>query len=184
MTLISVTPLSDGRHIRMELEKNGKRFRVVKFRTSIDDFPFKAGDNLDLAVKVSKNFYNEKNYLSIQAVDYRLSGTDDNRYFKEKNDFDVFRKTGRGSKDMYPSRDICAVIYRYLKSNNGYSYGIDNLYFRLQKSVNYSQLIFALEAFEQAGIINNGKAITLNNVGKVDLEGTRILVDLRNRLGR
>lgn len=184
MNLISVTPLSDGKHVRIEVEKKGKRIKVVKFGTSIDDFPFKAGDVINLAVKISKNFYAEKTYLSVQAVDVRLSSADDERYFKEKNAYDILKIKGMGDTSQYPNRDAWAVVYRYLKANNGYNYGIDNLYFRLQNSVNYSQLVYSLKAFEEAGLIssNNTKISLVENPSKVDLETTNVLSNLKRKL--
>lgn len=183
MNLLSVTALSDGKHVRMELEKKGKKIRAVKFGTSIDDFPFVAGDVLNLAVKVSKNVYLDKTYLSVQVVDYRLASADDDKYIKELNDYDLLKVKGIGTKELYPNRSICALIYRYLMANNGYGFGIENLYFRLQQSVNYSQLAFALEAFSQAGLINLNSKITLNATsGKVDLQNTEVLINLRKQL--
>lgn len=183
MKLLSVTPLSDGKHIRMELEKKGKRIKVVKFGTAIDDFPYSSGDLINVAVKVSKNFYADKTYLSVQAVDIHLASTDDEKYLNDKNDFDILNRTGVGDMNLYPNRDICAVVYRYLKTNNGYKYGLDNLYFRLQKSVNYTQLYYALKAFEEADLIENANQITMKAPsGKVDLENTNVLTDLRNKL--
>jgi single-stranded-DNA-specific exonuclease len=184
MTLVSVSPLKDGKHIRMELEKRGRKIRVVKFGEPYDKFPYHSGDVLNLAVKVSKNFFREKYYLSVQAVDVRLSSADDDKYFSEKNSYDLFKATGEGDSTIYPSREICAVIYNYLKKNGGYNYSVDDLYFRLQNSVTYAQLMFALDAFSEAGLILIDDKITINKVdGKVNLEETKTLSTLKGRLG-
>ena len=45
---------------------------------------------IDLAVKISLNHYNGKLYLSTHIVDVRLSTTDDDAYFKELNDYNLF----------------------------------------------------------------------------------------------
>jgi single-stranded-DNA-specific exonuclease len=183
MTLISITPLSEGKHIRLELEKKGKRIRVVKFGTTPDDFPYQSGDLLNLAVKVSKSPYNGKMYLSVQAVDIRLSSTDDDKYFSEKNKYDLFRATGNGDASLYPTRDVCAYVYKYLKANSGYKYSMDDLYFRLQNRLTYGQLMYTLKAFSQAGLININGTISLNNINqKVSLEDTDILKALKGRL--
>lgn len=183
MKLLGVTPLSEGKHVRLELEKKGRKIKVVKFGTRFEDFPYTSGDVLNLAVKVSKNLYKEKNYLSVQAVDIRLAATDDDKYFKEKNDYDLFCSIGKISDNIYPNRKICAFIYSYLKKNGGYNFSIDNLYFRLQNHVTYSQLIFALDAFVETGLISIDKKIVVNNVeNKVKLEETSVLTTLKERL--
>lgn len=183
MTLLSVTPMGEGRHIRMELEKKGKKIRVVKFGEELDSFPFSVGDVINLAVKISKNLYNGKMYLSVQAVDVKLSSADDDLYFSQKNSYERFKLTGEVSDGLYPDRAACAAVYSFLKRNGGYSYGIDNLYFRLQDKVTYAQLAFALKAFSQAGLIKYGSKIEVNPVsGKVDLEQTKILSSLKERI--
>lgn len=183
MSLVSVTPLSEGKHIRLELEKQGKRIRVVKFGTAIDDFPYHIGDVLNLAVRVSKNLYNGKVYLSIQAVDIRLSSTDDEKYFSEKNVYDLYRAGGKCDISIYPSREKCALVYKYLKAGNGYDYSLDDLYFRLQDKLTYGQLMIAIKAFVQADLITIGDKIALNsNSKKVNLEDTPILSSLKGRL--
>ena len=183
MTVVGVTPLSEGRHVRLELERRGKRIRAVRFGTPYDEFPYSAGDTVDIAVKVSRNFYKERNYLSVNIADIRLSGSDDEKYFKEKNDYELFRYTGRGSKALYPARDVCTTVYKYLRANTSKKITVENLYFRLQNSLNYAQLMYALKAFLQAGLIKIDKTVTLCEVSeKVKLEDTAILKSLRERL--
>lgn len=183
LRLLGVTPLSEGKHIRLDLQKKDTKIRVVKFSTPYDDFPYKQGDELNLAVKVSKNAYNGKMYLSVQALDIRLSSLDEDKYFAEKTAYDLYRYTGKVDESLYPTREDCAFVYKYLKKNNGYPYSLENLYFRLQSNVTYGKLMFALKAFSQGGLINYKKGITLNTVKeKVNLEETPILKALKGRL--
>ncbi len=181
--LVGVTPLSEGRHIRLELEKKGKRFRAVKFSTSPEEFPYKTGDIINLALKLSKSFFKEKYYLSVQALDVHLASFDEDKYFKEKNDFELYTLCGRVSADLYPSRDDCAAVYRFIKDNGGFAYSVDELYCRLQNKVSYGKLVFALKAFLQAGLLTINERITLLEPSrKVRLEDTEILTELRERL--
>ena len=183
LRLLAVTPLSEGKHIRLDLQKKDTKIRVVKFSTPYDEFPYKPGDVLNLAVKVSKNAYNGKMYLSVQAVDIRLSSLDEDKYFVEKSNYDLYKYTGRVDESLYPTRNDCAFVYKYLKKNNGYPYSLEDLYFRLQSDITYGKLMFALKAFSQGGLINYKKGITLNVVKeKVNLDETPILKALKGRL--
>lgn len=183
MKLISVTPLKEGRHVRLELEKKGRVIRVVKFKTEYGEFPYKPGDLLNLAVKISKNIFREKAYLSIQAVDIRLYNSDDAKYFSEKNEYELYRLNKSCSPSLYPDRETCAFIYKYLKACGGWKYSLDDLYFRLQSRVSYGQLMLALKAFIQAGLVKmNGAIELLTPQGKVNLEETKILKTLRERI--
>ena len=68
---------------------------------------------------------------------------------------------------------------------NHYNFGemTNDLYFRLQGRVNYSQLMFSLKAFMQSGLITFDSKISLNNVqNKVNLEDTKILKTIKERL--
>ncbi len=184
MRLIGVTSIGDGRHIKLNLEKNASRIQVVRFGMTLREFPYCVGDLLNLAVKISKNIYNNRTYLSVQAVDIRLSSTDDDKYFEEKNKYDFYRATGRGDNSLYPDRSVCAFVYKFLKKNGGYAHSLDDLYFRLQGHVTYGQLMYAVKAFIQSGLITYDSKITLNDMNeKVNLDDTDVLKSLRGRLG-
>lgn len=183
VTLSSVTPIGDGKHIRLDVTKKGKNIRAVLFRTTVDMFPYKSGDKIDLAVKLSKNLFKGKYYLSVQVVDYRLNGVDDDKFFSEKSDYEMFEAGHKCKTQLYPDRQICGLIYKFLRNNNGWKYGIENLYFALGQTVTYGQLSYALTAFEQSGLIKNDAIISLNKTdGKVDLENTPVLISLKGRL--
>ncbi|MBR7061286.1 MAG: single-stranded-DNA-specific exonuclease RecJ, partial [Eubacterium sp.] len=68
MKLINVSPMSEGKHIKLELEKKGRIIKVVKFSSPYDEFPFCRGDYLDLALKITDNYFNSRRYLSVQAL--------------------------------------------------------------------------------------------------------------------
>lgn len=183
VTLVSVSPVSEGKHIRLEVQKKGKSFKIIQFRTTPEEFPYKPGDRLDLAVKVSKNLYKGKYYLSIKSVAVRKNGIDDSKYFAERADYELFKAGREHNGSLYPTRDLCAVVFRFLKQNDGWSYTNEDLYFALEQNITYGELCFALDAFEEAGLITRNNKITLNKLnGKVELENTQILKTLKGRL--
>ena len=182
--LMSVTPIGDGKHIRIEVQKKGQSFKIVKFRTTADEFPYKTDDNIDLAIKVSKNFFKGRYYLSIRCEDVRLNGIDDDRYFTEKSEYELFRLGQEVQGSIYPDRACLAAIYRFLKQHNGWLYSFDDLYFALGQGISYAQLSFALDTFNEAGLISlDGEKVILNQVeGKADLENTNVIKTLKGRL--
>ncbi len=183
LTVNSVNSMGNGRHIRLECIKKGKRIRIVKFGTSAEEFCFKAGDKIDAAVRISENLYNGKSYLSVQAVDIRKNGVDEAKYFSEKTVLEQFLINRNNDKSVYPSRAVCSYIYKALKANGGWNSDLDNLYFSLS-NVTYGQLYFAVKAFEESGLISVcGKKITVSDVkSKVDLMNTPLMKILKGRL--
>lgn len=183
LTVNSVTSMGNGRHIRLECMKKGKKIRIVKFGTAADEFSFKAGDKIDAAVRISENPYNGKTYLSVQAVDIRANGIDENKYFTEKTALEQFLLGRNQDESVFPNRNICSVVYKALKANKGWIGDTDNLYFSLH-NVTYGQLYFSLKAFEESGLICvNGKVITVTDVkAKVDLMNTPSMKTLKGRL--
>lgn len=187
LEIVSVTPLSEGRHIRVEAQKKGKKIKIVQFGVSPDEFPFSPGEIVDCAVKIGKNIYKDRVYLSVRAEEIRRHGIDDDMYFDQKYDFEDFLAGNPAKYPFYPDRDICSEVYRFLKSKGGWKWDFDQLYFALQKRATYAQLHFALEAFCQAGLISRENSIDLLPVsGKADLFNTPVLRELerKNNLGK
>lgn len=183
MTLENVIPIGEGKHIRLELGKKGKIFRAVKFGTPADKFSYSKGEHIDLAVKAVKNFFKGRYSVSLQVVDVRKNGIDDDRYFTEKSDYELFKSGFKNKTELYPYRNVCTQVYRFLKSRGGYKCSFDDLYFSLGQSITYGQLKFALEAFSQAGLITIGDEIKVNTVeGKTNLDNTEVLKSLKGRM--
>lgn len=183
LVLNSVNSIGNGKHIRLECVKKGRKIRIVKFGTSVEEFPFKPGDKIDAAVRISENLYNGKNYLSVQAVDIRPNGIDEYKYFKEKSVLEQFLLNKNNDISVYPDRGICSVVYKALRSNSGWRGDTDSFYFSL-KNVTYGQLYFALKAFEESGLIKtDSRSITVLEVkAKVDLMNTPSMKTLKGRL--
>lgn len=183
LNIVSVTPSGNGKHIRLECEKKGKIVRMVKFKCTPDEFPFTAGDRIDAAVKVSSNHFKGKDYLSVQAVDIRKNGVDDEKYFSEKAAYEMFAAGISDDDSVFPSREICSKVYRFLKAKGEWKYGFDALYFSLN-GITYGQLKYALTAFEESGLTAADENIitVLPVSGKVDLMNSPTLKSLKGRL--
>lgn len=182
--IVGVTPIGEGKHIRLECAKKGKSFKAVMFGVTKDSLPFVTGDFVDLAVKLSKNLYKGRYYLSIRAVDIRLHGIDDDKYFSQKADYDLSLLGQSTKENVIPSRESFSLLYKFLKANDGYTHSIDDLYFALSQRLTFGELCYAVEAFEEVGIISTDNSIiTLNNFsGKADLEATQTIKTLRGRI--
>ncbi|MCC8016810.1 MAG: single-stranded-DNA-specific exonuclease RecJ [Clostridiales bacterium] len=176
LNILNIIPMGEGKHIRIECEKKGKKLRIVKFRTSADEFPFVRGDKIDAAVKISINPYNGKNYLSVQAVDIRKNGIDDDKYFSEKSDYELFSLNMNNSESVFPNREICSLVYKTIRKNSQRKMTREDLYFFLS-GITYGQMMFSLDAFEECGLISeeNGIIKLVDVKNKVDLMNSNVM---------
>ena len=90
LTLTDIRSIGNGKHIRLECEKKGKKIRIVQFGTPAEKFPYIPGEKIDAAVKIGVNPYNGREYLSVQAVDIRKHGMDEDAYFAQKKSMNFF----------------------------------------------------------------------------------------------
>lgn len=182
--LMNITPMGDGKHIRLDVQKKGQSFKAVKFQTTPQEFPYNIGDDIDLAVKLSKNYFKGKYYLSIRVIDVRYNGVDDDKYFAERDNYEAFLLGNEPKGELYPTRDICAAVYRHIRSNSQKNFTVEDLYFSLKQKYTFGQVSFAAEAFLQSGLVNiNQGRIAVNEIqGKTDLNNTKIITTLKGRL--
>ena len=60
-----IASVSEGKHIRMIVSKNGARTGVVYFGMPEKKFPYEKGDTVDLAVNLDRNVYNGETRVSV-----------------------------------------------------------------------------------------------------------------------
>ena len=176
--------MGGGKHVRLECDKKGKKIRIVYFGVTEEEFPFKPGDKIDCAVKIGVNPYNGREYLSVQAVDVHKHGIDQDKYFAEKSIYELFVLGKNNDAGVFPSREICACVYKALRARNNMFTDEDSLYFDLS-GIAYGQMMFALDAFYETGLAKKvGGNIKLRSVAqKVDLAGTKVITALKGRIG-
>lgn len=183
LTVTQIRSLGNGRHIRLECEKKGRKIRIVKFGTAAEKFPYIPGEKIDAAVKIGVNPYNGREYLSVQAVDIRKSGMDEDTYFAEKEEYELFCAGKNNSKSVYPDHDTCAAVYKAIRKRKNVYTDADSLYFSLS-GVTYGQMMFALKAFYECSLISyDDGSIKMNETtGKADLTRTKTIKHLKGRM--
>lgn len=182
--LNSITPLSQGKHLRINISVNGVNFNALYFGMSTDRFFYKKGAIIDIVVNADINVYNDKESVSLKVRDIRPSGFTQQKFFSAKAYYEKIIRNEDVSKNIIahstPSRQEIATVYRLLKVNNGYNNDIDCLYLELMKSdINYCKLRIILNILDEVGLIvlspslNNIKFCQVNK--KVDLNSSTLL---------
>lgn len=186
----SIIPLSEDRHIRLRLWQSGQAFYALYFGISSREFPYKAGETVDVAANLELNEYNGDISVDVKIKGVRLSGLPQDKLIVGRQYYEKFcRKeplTGKITQYITPTRENIAQVYRYLKRSRGFAYGCDILWCRLDK-MNYCKMMLCLDVMEELGLLLprcGGEALVLaEGQEKVDLEKSSILQCLKGGEG-
>lgn len=190
MTLTAITPVGGGKHLRLTLKRDNASVTAMQFSFTLEEFPYKIGDILDLAVTVDVNSYNNKLYLSVVVRDIKFSDMDNTLCLKENRTFEKLMKGEKLNpcelKLLLPVREDFASVYRFIHSQKGWHYGLDVLLKRLaDDKINYAKLKVILTAMSELNLIsfdcnyNDADVDILKTSGKTDINLAPVIRRLR-----
>ena len=184
-----VFSLSQGKHTKLDVTYGGVKTQVLIFFQSPEHLPFGVGDRIDLMVSISINVFAGKESLSVKAVDYRIHGINQDKYFAAK---DCYERYIRGEqlpiaflKKINPDRQELIRIYKTIGGAGEISF--DRLYMKLiSPSMNYCKLKLCIDAFAELGLVRfipSSQQIAILPVkAKVDLDSSEVLQKLRTKI--
>ncbi len=158
MELKEIIPIGGGNHLRLRLEREHHTVQCLKFRTTVQTFPYQLGNMLDLAVTLETNIYRNIETLSVFVQDIKLSEQNEDQLILEQH---VYEKMKRGESltkeemvQLEPNRDEFAALYRFLRDNNGWQHHILLLLQRIQlPTFTFAKLLLALDVLEEQKLI-------------------------------
>lgn len=190
MQLKEIIPMGGGKHLRLRLQRDGTEVQCVKFRTTVQEFPYQVGNLLDLAVSLEVNVYREVETLSILVKDVRLSGVEETEVLEQNR---LYEKAKRGEPltdeqivQLLPTREEFAVIYRCLTAHGGWQHDVLLLLLQLKApQIGFAKLQLALDVLADCGLIELHQSSTVCRIGlkpamqKVDLFASPVLKALQ-----
>lgn len=190
MTICDITPVGGGKHLRVSVKKGSCVITCMKFGTTLEEFQYRPGDHVDLAVILESKKYNGRDTLSIIIRDMRFTGMDEDMLIKGRALYEKFRRgetlTEEEARDIIPGRGEFASIYRLLRDSGGYKGTAENLFYRIQdKNLSLSKLLTAIDIFSERGLIActvSGDTYSIrivNRDGKVSLADSPLLCALQ-----
>lgn len=189
MKLINIIPLSNNKHLKLVLSRNNTIINAMKFFTSTEEFPYAIGDTLDLAVTLDINEYNGNTSVSVITKAIKASADNSEEILKSQRIFENFCNGNKLSVDelqsILPDRNDFALLYRFLKSNNGYDYPFETLVYKLDNKLSFGKIRVILEAMSELGLIEICEGLKVSHIklievtGKVDLDSARIISKLK-----
>ena len=82
MRLEAVQPVGGGKHLRLRFSRGETQVTAMRFHVTPDEFPYRIGDVVDLAVRAARNEFRGKADVSVQIHAMRLSGIDEDALFQ------------------------------------------------------------------------------------------------------
>ncbi len=187
--LSSIRPVGEGnRHLRLGFNKGNTQFVAMKFSTTLNEFPFREGDTVDLAVRIEKNEFRGEVKASVQIKEMRFANIDEDKLFKSQALYEKYMRgealTSQEAKFLAPSRDFLLGVYNIIKSYMTWEYDIETLLVRANCPIErYCTMAVALSVLCELGLIKceNGIIIFDGDGKKADLSQSLILKDLKLR---
>jgi single-stranded-DNA-specific exonuclease len=195
-TVTSITPVGQGRHTRLKVSRDGCSFDAILFSCPPESTGLQAGARADLAFTPQINHFRGNHTVQLMLVDLRtapsLAQLDRMLYqrWKQGEHFD-----GREIRMLLPERQDFVAVWRYLSAHAATS-SFRESPVRLARNIArsagvreaYSRTMICLEVLQERGLIRFTADAALVQIrlepvqGKVDLEASQIMRDLRNLL--
>lgn len=158
LKITSITPVKNNSHLRITFMSGGKYISAMKFKCSTNDFPYKIGDTVDIAVALDVNEYHGNEALSVIIKDIKFSDADNVKYILSGRIFDGFC-VGEDISDedlltIIPDRSDFAAVYRALKKlGNSDNIHLEVLTHNVGDNISYGKMRVILEAMNDLGLI-------------------------------
>ena len=191
MTIDNIIPLSNNKHLKLVLSKKGTTINALYFFTSTDEFPYRKGDLIDLAVTLDTNEYNGNVSVSVIIKAVKADSDDALGILQSERIFEDFCLENPLSKQqllsILPTRNDFALLYRFLQRNGGYGFSFDTLVHMLDNKLSFGKIKVIIKAMSELNLIDvnesmKSSSIKLNKVfSKVSLDSAPIIRKLNER---
>ena len=186
----SLSPVGQGKHLKIFLNKNEDIVNAIKFNLPIEEFSFKEGELVDIVFTLDKSFFKGQTYLSVIIKDIRASGLDGQKLIHEYFIYNELMRTGKANSGLLeitvPTRDDIALVYRFLRNAKVFKHDFETLYYRIgQNSISYCKMRLAIDVLLELKLIDiqkKGDNIlikVLDSAQKTTLEHSAILSALK-----
>lgn len=187
VTIEEITGVSEGRHIRLLLSKNGTKLNAMFFCMPEVRFPFDRGSVVDLAVNFEKNYYNGETRITTIIRGIRHHNTDEENVLKSISAFTYFRRGESVPEEqlelLVPDRQSQVDVFRCIKEQPLKDRYCETICDRLgDNGENMARYRVVIESMLELGIlkINENDCIFVpEQTEKVNLEDAAIMKKIR-----
>lgn len=183
--LMSIKPVGEGKHLRLGFTKGNTQFTAMKFSATLNNFPYREGDTVDLAVRIEKNEFRGEVKASVQVRDIRFAGVDEDNLFKSQALYEKFKRgealNSHEARFLTPTREFLLGVYGIIKNYKTWTFDIETMLVRAKCPYErYCIMLVSLDVLCELGLIKrDGEHIIFDGDGKkADLSQSEILKKL------
>ena len=150
LTITRITAVGGGKHLRLNLFRDGVDFTAMLFGVNKNAFGFAVGDTVDIVVTLDINVFGGEQSLSVFIKDIRKSKLDEEILFEQIDLYENF-KSGVDSDytKITPTRQEVGVVYKQILSSPA---GLDRVINANIETIGYAKALISAEALCQLGI--------------------------------
>ncbi len=192
MTVEEITPISQDRHIKLQLSKEGQTFFAFLFGVGSANCPFLCGDQIDAVFSAEINRYRGRQSVQLVLKDAVWSQQED---AQDQQSMELYQTFCQGrltdpaqALALRPVRDDLVAVFRHVKARarQGRLRVLPrSLYRQIRyesaRPMNLGKLLICLDIFQEFAIFDCSSAgeqldiAVLNRQGKADINGSKIL---------
>ncbi len=151
-----IVAVGNGKHLRLNVSKNGASATIMLFMTGEKSFGFTVGSVLDFAVTVEQNEYMGARTVTLIAKAFRPTGIDEQQLLGEIRTYESFLRGELVGEDLSRlcavTRDDVAAIYRLVSKNNGF-FGVYEALMTLSGQGSYLKTRLVLDILSELSLI-------------------------------
>ncbi len=190
--------MSAGKHLKLQLEKDGVVLNAVMFNASYEAFNFVIGERVDILFNFEINEYNNVKSPQLRVREIRRAKVIEDEIAYMKTRYQEIGAGGilTGKENFLPARDNFARLYMVLRNLEGTGRNVidkKQLYHMMsvtsEADINYVKYLLMLDILQEMKLCEikhiNDELLEFQlcpTTGKVDLEASAILASLRERL--
>lgn len=183
VTIQAIRYIGQNKHTKLTLEKERTCFDALLFGCALGEFAYEIGDKITIVVNLDINEYNGTKTVSCKICEIAPADFDQDVFLLAHQTYDQIMKGEqvKAISNFVPNREDVAIVYKFIKKNNGFVTDAIALYHKLGYCIHFAKLKLVVQVLLEANLVEIAKKEGISyykiveNPIKVELENTRVL---------
>ena len=184
MKLLEAQSVGEGKHLRLTFEKGPTRLQAMLFSMTTAQFPYRPGDEVDLAVQIERNVFRGETLAAVRVRDMRFSRPDEENYLKSLRLYERYRfgdeLNAQERAFLRPSREFLLEVYQFVRIQGVWAFDTEVFCKRSRCPERYAARVrVAFDVLCELGLFEKqGESYACIPQKKADLADSKILAAL------